>query len=221
MNKLFCKVITANPNLAQRSVHVKAIDNVRLEKLVTYNNIRAVVLNKDIRSESPFALNLSESEDLICKNLMCEKLDEVCICKLARWISINGSALENLEALELENNGLTILPDSLFDLKKVKYLNLRHNSLTDFPEGIARLDNLKILDISHNKLHGEMPDFLTTMMDNEHIKNAKTGTKILQNLEMIYVHNNDELTIQKEIENAWDHDNDNGILFRKKNRTPG
>ena len=76
-----------------------------------------------------------------------------------------------------------------------------------------------LLDISHNKLLGEIPGFLITMMDNEHRKNTKTGTKILQKLEMIYVHNNDELTVQKEIQSDWDYDKENGILFRKKNST--
>ena len=66
-------------------------------------------------------LNLSKSEDLICKNLMCEKLGEVCICKLARWASINGPSLDNLQALELENNGLTVLPDSVFDLNQIDW----------------------------------------------------------------------------------------------------
>ena len=164
-------------------------------------------------------LNLSKSEDLICKNLMCEKLGEVCICKLARWASINGPSLDNLQALELENNGLTVLPDSVFDLNQIEYLNLSHNLLTEFPIGIIRLQNLKILDLSHNKLIGNLPTYIQTMTyddddDNDDgtvlLEHAKDS--ILPKLETIYVHNNDDLIIENN--DNWEYDNENGIVFR-------
>ena len=124
-------------------------------------------------------LNLSKSEDLICKNLMCEKLGEVCICKLARWASINAPSLDNIQALELENNGLTVLPDSVFDLNQIEYLNLSHNLLTEFPIGIIRLQNLKILDLSHNKLIGNLPTYIQTMTYDDDDDNDD-GTVLLE-----------------------------------------
>ena len=141
-------------------------------------------------------LNLSKSEDLICKNLMCEKLGEVCICKLARWASINGPSLDNLQALELENNGLTVLPDSVFDLNQIEYLNL-----------------------SHNKLIGNLPTYIQTMTYDDDDDNddgtvllEHANDSILPNLETIYVHNNDDLIIENN--DNWEYDNENGIVFR-------
>jgi len=95
-------------------------------------------------------LNLSRSEDLKCKNLMCEKLDAVCICKLARYLVQNP--FPNLYSMSLEGNAIQVLPEPIFDVVSLHSLNLRNNELVDIPESIERLVNLETLDLRDNKL---------------------------------------------------------------------
>ena len=60
----------------------------------------------NLEPETVESLSLEKCEDLVCKNLMCEKLGEVCVCKLARWSSINGPNLINLKCVwDLADNG--------------------------------------------------------------------------------------------------------------------
>jgi len=60
----------------------------------------------------------------------------------------------NLTELELSNNNLTRLPDSIFDgLTDLKDIDLSHNSIKSIARG-AFVDQrrLKNLDLSHNKI---------------------------------------------------------------------
>ena len=50
-------------------------------------------------------LVLKRSEDLICRNLFCEKVGEVCICRLSSVIE----KLPNLKILDLSNNNFLIV----------------------------------------------------------------------------------------------------------------
>jgi Leucine-rich repeat (LRR) protein len=95
-------------------------------------------------------LNLSRSEDLVCKNMMCEKVGEVCVCKLAVWASQSAPSLLNLETLNLSQNGLTVLPDSIFELTTVIKLDISENKLTNIPDAIGRMTSLKYLDLYGN-----------------------------------------------------------------------
>ena len=78
------------------------------------------------------SLDLQQSPDLLCVNLMCEKVGDPCICRLS-------GVLERLPQL--------------------KHLNLSHNQLTSIPESIGRLSQLVSLDLSNNKLT-ELPSSL-------------------------------------------------------------
>lgn len=57
-------------------------------------------------------LNLRCSEDLLCKNLMCEKFDidntQPCICKLSRFLSTHQFV--GLKVLDLSANNLCTVP---------------------------------------------------------------------------------------------------------------
>ena len=54
--------------------------------------------------------------------------------------------------LDLENLGLTSLPERLFELTNLKELYLGDNDLTELPEHIGNLSSLKLLDLSDNNL---------------------------------------------------------------------
>lgn len=75
-----------------------------------------------------------------------------CACKLA----LSLGRLEHIKELDISNNRLPILPDSLW-LPPVALcledLNISRNALQALPTGIANLARLRSLDARHNKLH--------------------------------------------------------------------
>ena len=111
------------------------------------------------------ALVLSSSEDLICKNLFCEKVTKPCICRTERTLEkLNNSTLETID---LSNNKLESLPPSLAKMKNLKVLNLNDNQLKQIPsEIISNLVSLEELHVKNNPLI-EIP------------ANLKATTKIL------------------------------------------
>lgn len=87
------------------------------------------------------ALDLSRSQDLLCHNLVCEKVGQPCICRLAqvlerhagslRWLSLSGNALEQL-------------PEALTGLPCLRYLDLSGNRLSALPQGFTNLRSLQV-----------------------------------------------------------------------------
>ena len=63
-------------------------------------------------------LYLRASPDLVCRNIMCEKLQQACACRLAVVVS----RLTNLEELDVRDNGLDALPEAIFELPKLRVL---------------------------------------------------------------------------------------------------
>ncbi len=97
-------------------------------------------IHKSLRSAalSPIdveTLDLTKSKDLLCKNMMCEKLGNACVCKLARFVQ--QTDFPNLHTLILKNNRLDVLPDAIFEcLPKLKLLDVRNNQLIELPENV-------------------------------------------------------------------------------------
>lgn len=171
----------------------------------------------NLQPDTVESLGLESCEDLVCKNLMCEKLGEVCVCKLARWSSINGPNLTKLKCVDLADNGLSVLPESVFDLTQIEYLNISRNSFTSFPVGIERLKNLKVLDISSNDLAGGLPEYLASIFFDQNAGQAdETSESYLQNLEVLCVQNNKSLLLPSEdyLLPAWKYDQQHGIFAR-------
>jgi hypothetical protein len=56
-------------------------------------------------------LSLQKSMDLVCTNMMCEKVTEACICRLER--SLQKMDTDTLLSVDLRDNALTQLPPSL------------------------------------------------------------------------------------------------------------
>lgn len=95
------------------------------------------------------SLILSRSEELICKNLMCENVTLPCVCKLERLLQ--GLGANDLETLDLSYNNLTTLPPSLSKMKGLQTLHLQGNKFSNFPlSSLEPLDSLKYLDVSEN-----------------------------------------------------------------------
>ncbi len=64
--------------------------------------------------------------------------------------------------LDLSNQGITSLPDSVSQFKNLKHLDISGNYFRKLPEQISTLKNLRILDLSDNELT-EIPIFLTNL----------------------------------------------------------
>lgn len=65
------------------------------------------------------SLLLRRSEDLVCQNLMCAKLGEACLCRLA----VHLSRLGGLKELDIAGNELGILPEPVFELPALEHLD--------------------------------------------------------------------------------------------------
>lgn len=61
-----------------------------------------------------------------------------------------GYTLESLEKLSLHYNNLSVLPNSICELKALKYLDVHFNKLRGLPEAIGHLTNLQVLNVSSN-----------------------------------------------------------------------
>ena len=68
----------------------------------------------------------------------------------------------NLERIDLNNNQLTELPQSIGNLTNLKWLTLSSNQLTELPQSIGNLTNLEILLLGINKLT-EPPNYIANL----------------------------------------------------------
>jgi len=76
--------------------------------------------------------------------------------------------LTNLEKLWLINNQLTELPESIVNLNNLKTLNLMNNQLTELPESIVNLTNLEQLYLKNNELT-ELPQWIGNLTNLEEL----------------------------------------------------
>ncbi len=106
-----------------------------------------------INADKVSKLDLSNSDDLVCKNIMCEKLGDPCVCKLARFLA--QTQFPKLEGLSLDSNKLTTIPDPVFQIKTLKSLSLNNNKVVidqQFVEKLKLLPNLEKLSFKGNTI---------------------------------------------------------------------
>ena len=72
--------------------------------------------------------------------------------------------LTNLEKLWLINNKLTELPESIVNLTNLEQLYLKNNELTELPQWIGNLTNLEELSLRYNLLT-ELPDSIGNLIN--------------------------------------------------------
>ena len=103
-----------------------------------------------IPSPEHIGLTLSKSDDY-------HLTYSECIARQMNIISIKQG--KYLLMLDLSNNQLTTLPESIGNLKTLWFLNLSNNQLTTLPESLSKLVWLFSLNIANNKLES-LPTFI-------------------------------------------------------------
>ncbi|CAL8127407.1 unnamed protein product [Orchesella dallaii] len=68
------------------------------------------------------------------------------------WNLFSGAAFQNLKRLDLSNNGLLGLPESIVDLENLKTADFSSNELLSLPYNLICMKNLQNLDVSYNSL---------------------------------------------------------------------
>lgn len=124
-------------------------------------------------------LDLSASAELVCDNMMCAKVGELCLCKFSIALAkishiselrLNSNGMDRwpevwritgLQKLDVSNNRLESLPTELLQLSMLEELRISDNQLTSLPEGLAKMPRLRLLEARNNKL--EVRDIATSL----------------------------------------------------------
>ncbi|MBD3211353.1 MAG: leucine-rich repeat protein [Candidatus Lokiarchaeota archaeon] len=99
--------------------------------------------------------------------------------------------LRNLKQIELYDNNIEILPNSIGELTQVRDLSIHNNQLQDLPETFSQLKLLEHLDISWNNLEVipreifDMCSIKTINLSGNKIKTIPKSIKNLKNLKEI------------------------------------
>ncbi|CAH0518638.1 unnamed protein product [Peronospora belbahrii] len=93
-------------------------------------------------------LQLHKSNDLVCRQIMCEHLSDACACRLALALE----RVPQLQCLDLSNNKLRTLPDAVYTLQHLKTLNVQQNRLTTLSTDVEKLTELEMLNVCDNEL---------------------------------------------------------------------
>lgn len=104
-------------------------------------------------------LKLSNSPDLVCRQLLCEHVGDACACRLALALD----RVPDLAQLDLSQNRLQALPDAVYALASLSTLDVQQNRLTTISSDIAKLTQLQTLDVRHNRLTTLPVDELETL----------------------------------------------------------
>ena len=100
------------------------------------------------------AIDLAAADDCVCVNLMCERVGDACVCRVAAGLEKvarrGGSA--SVRSLSLAGNRLPSLPPSIGELSALTDLDVSHNELTALPAADVwrRLPRLRRVRLDRN-----------------------------------------------------------------------
>lgn len=105
--------------------------------------------------------------------------------------------IETLEVIDLDSNGIQVIPDDIDARNQVKELYLSGNRIKEIPESILMLSKLEVLWLYTNLLEGSIPAFMGKMSNLSELDledNFLTGdlwpTAEMKSLEYFYVFDN-------------------------------
>ncbi|KAL3535097.1 hypothetical protein ACH5RR_003558 [Cinchona calisaya] len=103
--------------------------------------------------------------------VFCDANGENVVKLVASGLGLSGAIPDNtigklvkLQALDLSNNKITVLPSDFWSLGSLKSLNLSFNQLSgEFPGNIGNFGQLESLDLSSNQLSGSIPEAISSL----------------------------------------------------------
>ncbi len=111
----------------------------------------------------------------------------------------------NISKLDLSNQGLTKIPEEIFELTNLQSLNLSNNKLSQVSADITKLKRLRKLDISNNNITNfyskicQLPKLEVLNANNNHIKTIPIQIKSLTELKVLSIANNSLSILPNEI----------------------
>mmetsp|Transcript_24701 Transcript_24701/g.41766 ORF Transcript_24701/g.41766 Transcript_24701/m.41766 type:complete len:143 (-) Transcript_24701:253-681(-) len=96
---------------------------------------------------------LSKSEDLVCRNMFCDKVSLPCLCRLEQAVCY--ADLTRVTHLDLSANKLSELPPSLKLMTNLEFLDLSDNRLKALPRSLLENRQLKEIRLSGNEFRCE------------------------------------------------------------------
>ena len=111
---------------------------------------------KQALREGSSALRLRASEELVCTNMMCDRVGSSCLCMLSMVLERLGG---NLRHLDLRNNDLERLPE-VWRLPRLETLDVGENRLAALPDELATMPHLRELRADANPLREPLPEAL-------------------------------------------------------------
>lgn len=152
---------------------------------------------------------LSESNECQWAGIECTNSQSVTELKLTDGENIGGTIpadlalLTNLRLLHLFNNGHTgSIPTSLGSLEFLEELEMEINRLTGtIPTELGKFKSMYSLSLFANGLGSTIPSelgnlstlILLSLSDNQFTGTIPTSLELLDNLQYVYIHNNDQL----------------------------
>ena len=88
-------------------------------------------------------------------NLMLERCN---LTQLPAWVI---EKMPNLVSLEINENNIEKLPETIERLSQLVFLEAQHNQLTALPDSFSKLNQLYLANFSHNKLKNISQSLLT------------------------------------------------------------
>jgi Leucine-rich repeat (LRR) protein len=70
---------------------------------------------------------------------------------------------EDPYVLDISGQGLTELPDFVYDRPGITHLILNNNELTSLPDELAQLTKIRVLELNNNRLDGTLSSVITAM----------------------------------------------------------
>lgn len=127
-------------------------------EILQFTNLNELILDKNKLKSIPREIN--EFEYLQRLSIFSNKLTDISF--------ITG--LPNLVTLDLSENYIVAIPDSIYNLSRLEELILQMNIISYFPETLEELDSLKVLNLLDNDMNYIEQDFLIDLLPNIDIK---------------------------------------------------
>ena len=114
---------------------------------------------KQALAEGSTKLRLHASEELLCTNMMCDRVGASCLCKLSMALE----RLRDLRHLDLRRNGLERLPE-VWRLPHLETLDVGENRLAALPDELAAMPHLVRVRADGNPLQQPLPEPLRRLV---------------------------------------------------------